>query len=250
MNFIPHQYFNSKEKIPIVIVDGVIGAGKTTLVQALENDEELKETGLLSSYEDVEQFSYLLEMFYRNRDRYLFLLQLQIFICSCASLMSLYQREEERCSSPSRTGVSPQFILCDRSFESCDIFSRVNLLSSDRYSLLQLLKRHSFFSDDLPVFSFGECILHVYLRCSLETCKERIKKRDRKGEEAIDLEYLERLDKEHEVYFSKFVGKQKEKLMIIDTTEMKEEEIKEKVKERIMKELEERKKEEIEESSQ
>lgn len=38
----------------------------------------------------------------------------------------------------------------------------------------------------------------IYLRCAPELCLNRIKKRNREGEESIPLEYLQKVHKRHE----------------------------------------------------
>ena len=38
----------------------------------------------------------------------------------------------------------------------------------------------------------------IYLRCAPEMCLNRIKKRNREGEESIPLEYLQKVHKRHE----------------------------------------------------
>ncbi|KAL7056564.1 hypothetical protein AAHC03_020645 [Spirometra sp. Aus1] len=48
---------------------------------------------------------------------------------------------------------------------------------------------------DLPTSKLD---LIVYLRCSPEVCAERIRKRDRRGEQAISMEYLRQLHNFHE----------------------------------------------------
>nr|CDS21174.1 thymidine kinase [Echinococcus granulosus] len=50
-------------------------------------------------------------------------------------------------------------------------------------------------SRSLPIFQLD---LIVYLRCSPEICAERIRKRDRRGESAITMDYLNQLHELHE----------------------------------------------------
>ena len=54
----------------------------------------------------------------------------------------------------------------------------------------------------------------IYLRCDPRVCSERIKKRNREGEEEIPLEYLTNVHERHE----EWIGRQKDtKVLTIDT---------------------------------
>lgn len=54
--------------------------------------------------------------------------------------------------------------------------------------------------DSLCTTLMAKCPLSgiIYLKCEPEICMERIKKRNRKGEESIPLEYLRKVHDRHE----------------------------------------------------
>lgn len=54
----------------------------------------------------------------------------------------------------------------------------------------------------------------VYLKCSPELCLQRIKKRNRKGEESISIDYIQKVHERHEAW----IGRQKDcEILTIDT---------------------------------
>jgi deoxyadenosine/deoxycytidine kinase len=54
----------------------------------------------------------------------------------------------------------------------------------------------------------------VYLKCSPEICQQRIKIRNRKGEEEIGLDYLQSVHERHEEWINRQKGM---KILVIDT---------------------------------
>jgi deoxyadenosine/deoxycytidine kinase len=58
----------------------------------------------------------------------------------------------------------------------------------------------------------------VYVQCDPQTCQQRIKKRDRKGEDDIPLDYLERIHEKHEEWLNSGKENDNGKILIIDNT--------------------------------
>ncbi len=54
----------------------------------------------------------------------------------------------------------------------------------------------------------------MYLKCSPEICLQRIRTRNRKGEEDISLEYIETVHERHEEWINRQKGV---KILIVDT---------------------------------
>lgn len=166
----------------IIGVSGNIGAGKSSLVSLLE-----RELGYNAVYEAVSENPYL-EDFYRDMKKWSFHSQLYFLIKRFDFLKSV----------PEDVGIYVQ----DRTiYEDVEIFAKnLHLLGyiddRDWETYLELFRT---FSDHLPTPSGL-----IYIRASFGTLVERISKRGRKFEKAIDIDYLVRLNDLYERWFSDF----------------------------------------------
>ena len=166
----------------IIGISGNIGAGKSSLVSLLE-----RELGYNAVYEAVSENPYL-EDFYKDMKKWAFHSQLYFLIKRFDFLKNV----------PEDVGVYVQ----DRTiYEDVEIFARnLHILGyiddRDWKTYLELFKT---FSDHLPVPSGL-----IYIRASFGTLVERISKRGRKFEKAIDIDYLIRLNELYESWFNKF----------------------------------------------
>ncbi|VDM33347.1 unnamed protein product [Hydatigera taeniaeformis] len=126
-------------------------------------------------------------------------------------MVTFFKRQAEEQTAPVR--------LLERSFHSC------------RHCFIEAMNRNRQLSDeDLGVFDefYDWCMsfptsqldLIVYLRCSPEVCADRIRKRDRKGESAISMEYLKQL---HDLHEDWLLGSKKDRVgapvMVFDCDE-------------------------------
>ncbi|MBD3233928.1 MAG: AAA family ATPase [candidate division Zixibacteria bacterium] len=159
-----------------IAIEGVIGAGKTTLATALA-----KRFRMQLVLEEVETNPFL-EDFYVDPRRYAF--QVQIFF-----LTSRFQQLQKL----SYIDIFHQGAVCDYMFEKDGIFARLNL--DDReYSLYQKIAP-----------SLGENLprpdLVIYLAADNEVLLERIKRRGRHFERNIDKDYIAQLNDEYNRFF-------------------------------------------------
>ena len=151
----------------VVVVDGLIGVGKTTVLRNLE------ERGYPVIYEPVDRWANLLKLFYEDQARWCLTLQMQI-------LLDLTERLEEQLSAP-----ASRVVFVERSADSAEVFVRKAVQSGNltpgesrlyrRYA--QRLRRR-------------RCQTVVYLTAPTATCLARIRRRGRGGEQHIDAEYL------------------------------------------------------------
>jgi deoxycitidine kinase/deoxyguanosine kinase len=177
---------------PIIIsLDGNIGAGKSTLLAEIRNrihDIHLVDepVGQWTSLKNNEGKS-LLELFYEDKRRYAYTFQ------NCAILTRL-KNIKDAVESLDSTVKHPQVILTERS------------VLTDKYVFAEMLRDAGYmdmlewdlydswfniFSKQYPVNGI------IYLSTSSTTSKDRIKIRNRHGEENIDLDYLDSLDRQH-----------------------------------------------------
>jgi deoxyadenosine/deoxycytidine kinase len=175
----------------IISLDGNIGAGKSTLLAEIR--KSIPELRVVD--EPVGQWTALkngtgknlLELFYEDKKRWAYTFQ------NCAILTRL-KNIKEAVEELDANGKGSQVILTERS------------VLTDKYVFAQML-RDSGDMDDLEwelydswfsIFSKQHQVNGIiYLSTSSTTSKDRIHIRNRQGEDRIQLEYLEALDRQH-----------------------------------------------------
>jgi deoxyadenosine/deoxycytidine kinase len=179
-----------------IAVSGNIGSGKTTLTSLLA-----KHYKWTPQYEEVDDNPYL-DDFYAEMQRWSF--NLQIFF-----LNSRFRQVKE-------IRDSGKEVIQDRTiYEDAHIFApnlhAMGLMPSRDYENYQSL------------FGLMESLVQppdllIYLRASIPTLVDQIQKRGRDYENAIRLDYLNRLNERYEAWIS---GYDKGKLLIINVDENK-----------------------------
>ena len=162
-----------------VVVEGVIGAGKTALAGYLG---EAWNARLI--LENVGQNPYL-EEFYRDRARYAFQTQITF-------LLARYQQQQDLLQ---RDIFSPR-IVSDYLFQKDRIFANVNLSDKELRlydTLFPLLER------DVPAPD-----LVVYLQASTPNLLRRIESRGRSFESDMSRDYLAALNEAYNYFFFHF----------------------------------------------
>ncbi len=156
----------------IIGICGNIGAGKSTLIELLE-----KELNYTPVYEIVEENPYLLD-FYRDMKKWAFSSQLFFLI--------------KRFDFLKRVDASEGITLEDRTInEDVEIFARnlheMGYISDRDWETYRTLFKT--FSDHLP-----QPKGFVYLKASVPTLVDHVKRRGRSFENGITVEYLQRLN--------------------------------------------------------
>lgn len=175
----------------IISLDGNIGAGKSTLLAEIRKsipdlrvvDEPVGQWTALKNNTGKN----LLELFYEDKKRWAYTFQ------NCAILTRL-KNIKEAVEELDANGKGPQVILTERS------------VLTDKYVFAQML-RDSGDMDDLEwelydswfsIFSKQHQVNGIiYLSTSSTTSKDRIHIRNRQGEDRIQLDYLNALDRQH-----------------------------------------------------
>jgi deoxycitidine kinase/deoxyguanosine kinase len=175
----------------IISLDGNIGAGKSTLLQEIRN--KLHDVHIVD--EPVSQWSALknakgkslLELFYEDKNRWSYTFQ------NCALLTRL-KNIQKAVENIDTTISSPQVIITERSvLTDKHVFAEM-LYDAGNIDPLEWELYESWFNvfgKKYPVRAI------IYVSTSSGTSKERINTRNRTGEESIDLEYLDALDRQH-----------------------------------------------------
>lgn len=175
----------------IISLDGNIGAGKSTLLQEIRN--KLHDVHIVD--EPVAQWTSLknakgkslLELFYEDKNRWSYTFQ------NCALLTRL-KNIQKAVENIDTTISSPQVIITERSvLTDKHVFAEM-LYDAGNIDPLEWELYESWFNvfgKKYPVRAI------IYVSTSSGTSKDRINTRNRSGEESIDLEYLDALDRQH-----------------------------------------------------
>ncbi|WP_313120912.1 deoxynucleoside kinase [Proteiniclasticum ruminis] len=174
----------------LIIVDGVVGSGKTTFMNLLK--EELS----LPGFEEPVTDNPLLEKFYHDRKRYSF--PLQVFFLN------------RRFRMLKDAGENLTASVMDRSIYGDVIFAKLlhegGDMEKDEFDLYQELLVNMLDHIESPK-------LMIYLKCDVDTAISRIEKRGRDYEQIVERDYWERLNREYEDYFKEY---NLSKLLVID----------------------------------
>jgi deoxyadenosine/deoxycytidine kinase len=152
-----------------LVIEGNIGAGKTTLSEKLANEFNAK---LI-----VEQFADnpFLPKFYKNQERYSFPLELSF-------LADRYNQIKEEVLN---LDLFHNFLIADYYFAKSAIFAQ-NTLKQDEYRLFRQIF-------DIVFESMPKPDLYVYLHSDTNRLIKNIAKRGREYEQAITKAYLEKI---------------------------------------------------------
>ncbi len=182
----------SKPKCPyqFVVIEGNIGAGKTSLARKISNDYNAKL--ILERFEE----NPFLPKFYKNPDRYSFPVELSFLADRYNQLKNELQHRE----------IFSSFTVADYYFMKSLIFSR-NTLASDEFTLYSQLFHIIYQALPKPD-------LYVFLHLGTEKLLENIKNRGRDFESHINREYLDNI---RSGYFEFFKQQKDFRVVVVDT---------------------------------
>ncbi len=162
-----------------IVIEGVIGAGKTTLSNILANyyNAEL-------ILEEVETNPFL-SNFYKDRKGYAFQTQIY-FLLSRFKQMTKYRQ----------LNLFNSMIISDYLFDKDYIFAEINLDENEfsMYKTIYSLMKSQITNPDLV----------IYLQSSLDTLTKHIKKRGRTFESNINADYLQVLIEKYNEFFFRY----------------------------------------------
>jgi len=176
-----------------IVIEGNIGAGKTSLVNKLGGD--LNARIILERFAD----NPFLPKFYGEPDRYSFPVELSF-------LADRYHQLKEELSN---RDVFSSLILADYYFSKSLIFARITL-KDDEYNLYRQL--YDIIHLHLPIPD-----LYVYLHLPVEMLVRNIKKRGREYELNISEEYLLKLQNG---YFDYLKSQSDRRILLIDGSKL------------------------------
>jgi deoxyguanosine kinase len=177
--------------LDFLVVEGNIGAGKTTLARML--GEEFNARLILETFAD----NPFLPKFYSNPDKFSFPLELSF----------LAERYNQLKTDLANRNLFYTLTIADYYFMKSLIFAQ-NTLAADEYNLYR--RFFDIIYDRLP-----KPDLYVYLHLPEDRLLENIKKRDRDFEKNIDIAYLKKV---REGYFNFFSQLEAFPILVVDTS--------------------------------
>lgn len=164
------------EHLQYVVIEGVIGAGKTTLAKMLSEQAEARL--VLEQFEE----NPFLARFYKDRARWAFQTQLSFLASRFRQQQTLGGRD-----------LFHNFVVADYTFDKDRIFARINL-EGDELSLYETM-----FGIMQPTTPVPDLI--VYLQASTDRLMANIAQRGRDYEKDMDREYIDSLNQAYNHYF-------------------------------------------------
>lgn len=174
--------------MPVFILEGNIGSGKSTLLNKLKNytndyiiiQEPVDDWMELKNNNNESLF----QCFYKDPSKYAYLFQTHIINTRFKKIINYLNNNNK-------------LIICERSIMTdihifVEALKELNNINEFEYKIINdlystLLKLSNFKPDGI-----------IYLQVDPDTCFKRITKRNRNGEETIDIKYLNILHQKHE----------------------------------------------------
>ncbi|RMH62464.1 MAG: deoxynucleoside kinase [Bacteroidetes bacterium] len=181
-----------RDDLRYIVIEGVIGAGKTTLAHLLA--ERFRAKLVLEEFEE----NPFLPRFYQDPDRWAFQTQLAFLASRFRQQKRLLERD-----------LFHQIVISDYSFDKDRIFAHVNLRGDELqlYESLYTLMEPTTLTPDLI----------VYLQSTTERLMQHIARRGRTYEQNMDAAYIAALNEAYNYYFFRY---RKSPLLIINTAEI------------------------------
>lgn len=166
----------------MIIIEGQIGVGKTTMGEILE-----QEAGIPLFRELTNPYTLnLLDRFYADKKRWAFTLQIHFLNERFRMIKDIFRNGG---------GTLDRSIFGDRIF--------AEMLYHDGDMLEEEFGTYSTLLDNMLEHAQSPDLL-VYLDCSVDTAMERIKKRDRGLESGIPRDYLENLNARYVAWYESY----------------------------------------------
>ena len=181
-----------QESLRYVVIEGVIGAGKTTLARLLS--ERLHAQLVLEEFEE----NPFLADFYGDRKRWSFHTQLSFLASRFKQQKQLMERD-----------LFHHIVISDYAFEKDRIFAYVNL-EGDELQLYETLYKIMELNTPAPD-------IIIYLQATTDKLIRNIKKRGRPYEERMDKNYLQQLVDAYNNHYFRYT---RSPLLIVNTEEV------------------------------
>ena len=174
----------------IISIEGNIGSGKSTLLNLLR--EKYKENqNIIFVDEPVSEWNKIkdgeksiLELFYGDKDKYSFTFQILAYITRLRKLLQVLENSND-----------DNIIICERSIYT-DKYVFAKMLYQQGHIKEIEWQTYNYWFDTFKKQTLPNTI--IYVKTDPLICSDRIKKRNRNGEDSIAIEYLDHCHKLHE----------------------------------------------------
>lgn len=163
----------------VIVIDGVVGAGKSTLAQKLSEKLNIPIYFELQNQTTLN----LLEEFYKDKKRWSFTLQIHFLNERFRMIKEIHRNGG---------GILDRSIFGDRIFAS--------MLNEDGWMTDEEFETYTTLLDNMLEHSKNPDYL-IYIDCDLETAMKRIKVRGREMEQAVDVNYWNRLNQKYQEWY-------------------------------------------------
>ena len=166
----------------VILIDGVVGVGKTTLGRILSKELNLK---LYEELSDIDT-TILLDKFYADKKRWSFTLQVHFLNKRFKMIKDIHKFDG---------GILDRSIFGDRIF--------AEMLNEDGDMLDEEYRTYSTLLDNMLEHAQSPKLL-IYLRGGVEKAVERSNKRNRGLESQVPRKYWERLNGKYEKWYNEY----------------------------------------------
>ena len=172
----------------VIDVEGLIGAGKTTLIGHLKAHYELKGFKVIIIKENVDNWSDILPLFYADPKRWAYHFQTKVFLDRVNESINQFKE-------PADIYITERGVISDRIFMKV-LYQQKNITDMEWKDYNQwcgLWEKVMPFKPDV----------YLYLTPSMNEVMKRVRKRNRNGEDTVSIEYQQLLKSEHDETFLK-----------------------------------------------
>ncbi len=216
------NYYNEgKSKNMAIVIDGIIGAGKTTIGYFLSQELGVPIFEELKSDEKESLAQRMLDCFYEDQARWSAIIQVMFL--------------NDRFRDLKKIEAGGGHAILDRSIYGDEIFAKTihdrGQMTEDEFTIYRDLLHH------MLTFVEAPDVL-IYIDVTVDTALERINKRSRSTEgDLIERNYLEDLRRNYEAWFEAFDLCPKVRLNLNDSALDEKGEIKVEVKEELLRQI-------------
>jgi deoxyadenosine/deoxycytidine kinase len=187
------------EKPKVVCIEGNVGVGKSTLLNAIQkviDEGEISDVMIfkepLELWNSITDGTHtILELFYQNPSKYALAFQTLIALTTIRELQRLVREHPE-----------VKVIICERSLLSSQMVFAESLREEGALKEFEYEVYRELFRDRQEIdWMYPEET--IYLRTDPATCLQRIRERQREGEQRIDLKWLMDYQRYYERFFKK-----------------------------------------------
>lgn len=209
-----------KEGYDVIVIDGVVGCGKSTLAEIIEKEIGIKMYPEIGSKDTLN----LLDRFYAKKTRWAFTAQIHFLNTRFAQIKEIH-----------RTGGG----ILDRSIFGDRIFAEMlaeDLEDGGTGMTWEEFRTYDTLLDSMLEHAQAPTLL-IYLECDVDTAVQRIAKRNRGIESEVERGYWERLNAKYQLWYEKYNASPKIKINVANLNYVDNEEDRKKVVEIVKSEL-------------